>query len=474
LFEKIQKLPSYQIKDEIIMSDTYIVARKIQVVPVGDKTEINRVYKYLRDGIDSQNRAMNQYMDSLYHAHINEATKEDRKEFNNFYGRISTSKKGSAYGEDISFATGIPIGGFTQKVRADFDNANKKGAAHGVVRYPEYTKSNPLIIHIDYVRLRRTNPHVDAGIYHNYISDEEFKKHLYEKDLEILWKFCNGITFKLVFGNLKKSMELRNVFENIFDEVYEIRGSTIQINNKGQIILNLSISMPVRNVPLDENIVVGVDLGIAIPAVCALNNSTKIRKSLGSADDFLRVKNQMKQQRRRLQASVRYGAGGHGRKKKIKAVDKLRSHEANWVKNYNHTVSRKVVDFALANHAKYINLEDLSGITETAASKNARFLKDWSYFQLQQDIKYKAEKVGIVVRMIDPAYTSRTCSCCGHTDKSQRVSQSEFYCSNPECKMHGKYINADFNAARNIAMSDKFISDTKKKGGKKKDKLTTE
>ena len=455
------------------MSDTYIVTRKIQVVPVGDKTEINRVYKYIRDGIDSQNRAMNQYMDALCRNNLDELTKDDRKEFNEFFRRISTSSKGSAYGVDISFATGIAAGECTHKVQKDYRNAKEKGADIGIVRYPEYTISNPLIFPKDYIVLRKMSK-ANNGLYHNYCSAEEFKKHLYEKDLEILWKFCNGITFKLVFGNPKKSMELRNVFENIFDEVYEIRGSTIQINNKGQIILNLSISMPVRNVPLDENTVVGVDLGIAIPAVCALNNSTKIRKSLGSADDFLRVKNQMKQQRRRLQASVRYGAGGHGRKKKTQSVDKLRSHEANWVKNYNHTVSRKVVDFAIANHAKYINLEDLSGITDTATSKNARFLKDWSYFQLQQDIKYKAEKVGIIVRMIDPAYTSQTCSCCGHTDKSQRVSQSEFYCSNPECKMYGKYINADFNAARNIAMSDKFVSDTKKKGGKKKDKVTTE
>ena len=36
-----------------------ILTRKIQLIPVGDKEEINRVYSYLRDGIFNQNRAMN-------------------------------------------------------------------------------------------------------------------------------------------------------------------------------------------------------------------------------------------------------------------------------------------------------------------------------------------------------------------------------------------------------------------------------
>ena len=36
-----------------------ILTRKIQLFPVGDKEEIDRVYKYLRDGIFNQNKAMN-------------------------------------------------------------------------------------------------------------------------------------------------------------------------------------------------------------------------------------------------------------------------------------------------------------------------------------------------------------------------------------------------------------------------------
>ena len=64
------------------MSETCTIVRKIKLFPMGDKEEINRVYTYLREGIESQNRAMNQYMSALYMAMMQEVSKEDRKEIN--------------------------------------------------------------------------------------------------------------------------------------------------------------------------------------------------------------------------------------------------------------------------------------------------------------------------------------------------------------------------------------------------------
>lgn len=89
-----------------------VLTRKIQLIPVGDKEEVNRVYSYLRDGIFNQNKAMNQYLSALYTATMQDASKEDRQELNRLYGRIATSKKGSAYQTDIEFPKGLPIGAF--------------------------------------------------------------------------------------------------------------------------------------------------------------------------------------------------------------------------------------------------------------------------------------------------------------------------------------------------------------------------
>lgn len=431
-----------------------ILTRKIQLLIVGNNDEVNRVYNYIREGIISQNKAMNQYMSALYLAELNKVSKEDRKELNQLYGRISNSKKGSAYSQDIVFPKGLPTASsLSMKVKQDFKQSCKNGLMYGKVSLPTYRSNNPLLIHVDWVRLRSDNPHHDFGLYHNYKNHAEFLEHLNNKDLEVFIKFANNITFKLIFGNVKKSASLRHEIQMIFEEYYKVCGSSIEIDGR-KIILNLSMDVPKQKIELDENVIVGVDVGIAIPAVCGLNTNDYSRKYIGSVDDFMRVKTKIQHQKSRLQANLKMVKGGHGRKRKLKAMDKFADYEKNWVQLYNHYVSKQIIDFALKNKAKYINIEDLSGITK---GKNVnKFLKGWSYYQLQSFIIYKANKYGIEVRKIDPHYTSQTCSCCGYVDEKNRP-KNEKGQSYFKCLKCGHEENADFNAAKNIAKSVNFV-----------------
>ncbi len=50
------------------------------------------------------------------------------------------------------------------------------------------------------------------------------------------------------------------------------------------------------------------------------------------------------------------------------------------------------------------------------------------------------------IEKVNPAHTSQTCSGCGHRDPESRESQSRF-----RCRACGLTVNADVNAARNIA-----------------------
>jgi transposase len=47
---------------------------------------------------------------------------------------------------------------------------------------------------------------------------------------------------------------------------------------------------------------------------------------------------------------------------------------------------------------------------------------------------------------VDPAYTSQTCSRCGHLSKANRPNQATFWCTSCGFAEH-----ADVNAGRNIA-----------------------
>ena len=69
----------------------------------------------------------------------------------------------------------------------------------------------------------------------------------------------------------------------------------------------------------------------------------------------------MNAERKRLQEGLKFSKGGHGRKKKLKALDRLKDRERNFTQTYNHKVSNKVVEFALRHNASQINIEDLSG-----------------------------------------------------------------------------------------------------------------
>lgn len=417
------------------MSNTQTITRKIQLIPVGDKEEVDRVYKYIRDGMYAQYQVSNLLMGQLASEYFkcnrdfkSEAFKEAQKEI---------FKADNPLLQEIEFPKGNDtMSTVTQKVRQDFSTALKNGLARGERTITNYKRTNPLLI-------RNRN----LKFYHEYKSYNDFLDKLFTNDLEVFIKWVNKIKFKIVFGNPHKSHELRCVIQNIFEEVYKVQGSSIQLDNTGKkIILNLSLAIPKKAMELDENTVVGVDLGVAIPAVCALNNDEYAREFIGSKDDFLRVRTKIQAQKKRLQKSLKYAGGGHGRNKKLKPLKKFEDYEKNFVQTYSHMVSRHVVDFAVKHNAKYINIEDLEGYRASDF-----ILRNWSYYKLQEYITYKAKIYGIEVRKVNPYHTSQICSCCGHWEEGQRIDQSHF-----KCKSCGTELNADFNAAKNIAKSKDF------------------
>ena len=261
-------------------------------------------------------------------------------------------------------------------------------------------------------------------------------------------------------GTRNRNDELKTTVLRIFDGTYSVCDSSMQIDGT-KIILNLVLKMPKSNVKLDKNIVVGVDLGLAVPATVALNTKDYVVESIGSYDDFMRVRTQLKAQRKRVQSNLAMTTGGHGRDKKLRALENYSERERNFVKTYNHMVSKKIVDFAVKHKAGQINMENISGFGMNPDESKKRVLANWSYFELQSMIEYKAAKYGIVVKKVNPCYTSQICSVCGKL--GNRLDQKTFECSDPKCSSHKKnkaVFTADKNAARNIAKSTLYDDKT--------------
>lgn len=294
------------------------------------------------------------------------------------------------------------------------------------------------------------------------------------EDGSIFVVFPKGLEWDLSFGRDRSNN--REIVERILSGQYDAGNSSLQEAKNGKIFLLLVVKIPKQSNALDPNRVVGVDLGINIPLYAALNDNEYGGMSIGSREQFLKMRMRMVAQKRKLQRNLRHSTnGGRGRSHKLQALERLEGKERNWVHLQNHIFSKNIIEFAVKNNAGVIQMERLTGFghdrNDEVGDGFKFILRYWSFFELQSMIEYKAEAAGIEVRYIDPYHTSQTCSFCGHYEKGQRIDQATFVCKNPECekgkgkkRSDGTYtgINADWNAARNIALSDKFVDKKKK------------
>jgi putative transposase len=139
--------------------------------------------------------------------------------------------------------------------------------------------------------------------------------------------------------------------------------------------------------------------------------------------------------------------------KKYRAIKKLEQKEQRWMRAVNHTVSRRIVNFADWQDADLV-LEDLSGCRQTmrqskkSLADNAESRHAWSYYDLQCKFEYKQAMNGRQVHYRPPHYTSKTSSVNGVIGKRDG---NWFKCTS------GAIIQADFNSGRNLAIWDNRV-----------------
>ncbi|MFS1518314.1 RNA-guided endonuclease TnpB family protein [Bacillus sp. SCS-151] len=182
---------------------------------------------------------------------------------------------------------------------------------------------------------------------------------------------------------------------------------TLRITKKSnKWIAQISVTIPTEY--RNGTKVMGVDLGLKVPAVAVTdNNKTKF---FGNGRKNKYVKRYFRKNRQRL-----------GKAKKLQAIRKLDDKEQRYMKDQDHKISRAIVNFAIDNQISVIRLEQLTNIRQTARTsrKNEKNLHTWSFYRLAQFIEYKANLVGIKVEYVNPAYTSQACPNCSKQNKAK-------------------------------------------------------
>ena len=234
----------------------------------------------------------------------------------------------------------------------------------------------------------------------------------------------------LVLRLLNKRQEFKLNIPECYKEYFswKISESLLRMDNKGRAFFLFTFSKEVDAINnITQNIVLGIDLGVnnlAVTSDTRFYNSAKVKQ----------IKRKFKYLRSKLQSKGTRSSKG--------LLKKLSGRETRWMKWVNHNISKNIVSEFNGNR---IVVEDLKGIRKQRKGKVMNYwISNWSFFQLQSFIQYKAERKGIGFIRVNPHHTSQICHKCGRF--GFRLSGC-FSCSH--CGL--SLFNADLNAARNLA-----------------------
>lgn len=219
-----------------------------------------------------------------------------------------------------------------------------------------------------------------------------------------------------------------------------IKGESDLIFNKGKFYLYQTIEVPDTEIKNVEEFI-GVDMGLV--ELAALSNG--ITFNAKKLTDYREKRNRV---RSSLQSKCTKNA------KRI--LKRLSGKEKRTTTIINHTISKKIVSIA-KEEGKGVAIEDLKGITFSSKTKGKKFrtrLNRWSFSQLRRHLTYKCLLSGVKLIDVPPAYTSKTCSNCLHIGLRNKKTFT--------CKKCDSVLDADINAAKNIALLGMSINHPEK------------
>lgn len=226
-------------------------------------------------------------------------------------------------------------------------------------------------------------------------------------------------------------------------DVYKIFNITVERTTTGKYYASICIETEVQPLPKTGKHV-GFDLGL-IDLLIGSDGTRVERPKFAYAykDKLAKEQRKLSKMRTKLErANLNLDECKNYQKQKCK-VAKLCEHIANCAKDFNHKLSRRLVE-----EYDFIAMEDLnvSGLLKNHYMAYA--ITDVRWTQLVNFIEYKCQWYGKEFRQVDRFYaSSKICSCCGtiHKDIVNSPSVREWVC--PDC---GTHHDRDVNAAKNI------------------------
>ena len=191
---------------------------------------------------------------------------------------------------------------------------------------------------------------------------------------------------------------------------------------------------------------IGIDMGVANFATLSSG------ETLAPLNSFRKHETSLAKSQKKLSRKKKYSK--NWRKQKVE-VSRIHIRVADARKDFLHKASTTI-----SKNQAVVYLEDLKVSNMSASAKGTeeepgrnvkakaglnKSILDQGWFEFRRQLEYKQKWRGGEVVVVEPRYTSQTCSACGNVDRASRQSQELF-----ECVRCGYEENADINAAKNI------------------------
>ena len=218
-----------------------------------------------------------------------------------------------------------------------------------------------------------------------------------------------------------------------------IKGEADLICRKNKYFLLQTVEFPEEKIKDFEEFI-GVDFGLTDLAVTSDGKK--------HSAEWL---NNYREKRQRIRSSVQ----SKGTRNSKRLLKRLSGREKTTATIQNHTISKSIVKSA-KEQGKGISIEDLTNIRFTSKRRNKKFrtkLGKWNFSQLRSFLTYKSLLNGVPLTVVNPRYTSQTCSECKYIGKR---TNKVFKCTNDKCKVDT--MDADLNASKNISLLGAIVN----------------
>ena len=260
--------------------------------------------------------------------------------------------------------------------------------------------------------------------------------------LDLVWNrdysLVQGVfSVNTLSGRLKCSFHSKGMEQYFDKDKYKFGTAKLVQDHKGKYYLHIPVTTQIEELQVsDISHVVGIDRGINFLAV---SYDSRGKSTFFNGGKIKNKRVHYKELRTELQKKKTPSA-----RRRLK---KIGSRENRWMNDVNHCVSKALVT---SNPSKTLFvLEDLTNVRQATKKvrRKGRYIPvSWSFYDLEQKLKYKAQRNGGLVVNVDPRYTSQCCPKCGHIEKSNRDKKLHCFC----CKNCGYKSNDDRIGAMNL------------------------